>query len=165
MKKSPLENKIAEIARPVIEDMGLRLVAVNIVGQGGSFNVQIMAENPSTKTVSLDECAALSRSLSALLEVEDPIDGPYRLEVSSPGIDRPLLRIEDFADYQGFEAKVETDQPAENGQRKFRGRLKGVSEDMITIETDQGEAQIPFHNVIKAKLVLNDELINATSAT
>jgi len=95
--------------------------------------------------------------------VEDPIEGKYRLEVSSPGIDRLLIRLSDYEDYKGFDAKVESDTPAENGQRKFRGRIDGTKDNVICLKMDQGDAEIPFDTIIKAKLVLTDELIKATA--
>src|SRR5688572_7979945 len=126
MKATPLENRIADIVRPAIQDLGLELFCVRIIGEGGSRNVQIMAENPATKKLGIEECTQISKTVSALLDVEDPIDGTYRLEVSSPGIDRLLLTLEDFESYKGFEAKLETDVPSETGQKRFKGVLKGL---------------------------------------
>ncbi len=163
MKTTPLENKIADIVRPVIEDIGLSLFSVKIIGEGGSRNVQIMAEDPATKNLGVEQCAQVSRAVSAILDVEDPIDGHYRLEVSSPGIDRLLLTPEDFKTWEGFEAKLETDMPIETGQRRFKGVLKGIQDNIIRINTEQGEAEIPFANIAKAKLVLNDQLLKATA--
>ena len=161
MRASPLESRVAEIVSPVVIDMGLDLVCVKIVGDGGSRNVQIMAEDPQTRRLDIDKCAALSKAVSALLDVEDPIQGAYRLEVSSPGIDRPLVKLADFETYKGFEAKLETDMPNANGQRRFKGVLKGVKEENITLETEQGLEEIPFAALVKAKLVLSNDLINA----
>lgn len=163
MKTTPLESKIARIINPVVNDQGLELVCVKIVGEGGSLNVQIMAEDPKTKNLGLDECTKLSKAVSAVLDVEDPIQGAYRLEISSPGIDRPLTRLQDFENYTGFEARVETDMPNENGQKRFKGILKGLNGENILIETEQGSAEIPFGSVNKAKLLLTDELIKATA--
>jgi ribosome maturation factor RimP len=163
MRSTPLENKIADIARPAAQDMGLEIVAVKILGEGGGMNVQVLAENPATRNLGVEECTKLSKSLSALLDVEDPINGSYRLEVSSPGIDRPLVRLEDFETYKGFDAKLESDTPTLTGQRKFTGVLQGVNGDSVVIETDQGTAEIPFNNLNKAKLVLNEKLIKQTS--
>lgn len=165
MRATPLETRISEIVSPVVSDMGLDLVCVKIVGDGGSRNVQIMAEDPQTKRLDIDKCAALSKAVSAVLDVEDPISGAYRLEVSSPGIDRPLMRLEDFETYKGFEAKLETDMPNANGQRRFKGVLKGVKEENVAVETDQGLEEIPFAALVKAKLVLTDGLVKATQKT
>ena len=163
MKTTPLENKISEIARPVIEDMGLDLVCVKVIGEGGSRSVQIMAEDPKTRRLGIDDCTKLSKAISMVMDVEDPIEGAYRLEVSSPGIDRPLVREQDFEDFAGFEAKIETDTPAENGQKRFRGQIKGLKDGIVLLDTDTGEVEIPFGSLNKAKLVLTDELINATA--
>lgn len=158
---TPLENKIAEIARPVIEDLGFALVQVQMHNE----TLTIMAENAETKNLGVDDCAKISRAVSAALDVEDPIKGAYRLEISSPGIDRPLVRLEDFAAYNGFEAKLETKMPTETGQKRFRGVLKGLENETIKIETDQGLASIPFTALAKAKLVLTDELIKSKANT
>lgn len=163
MKSTPLESKITELAHPVAQDLGLEVVQVKIVGEGGSQNVQIMAEDPKTGRILLDDCAKLSRALSAVMDVEDPIDGEYRLEVSSPGIDRPLTRLKDFETYEGFDAKIESDTPNEIGQKRFRGILKGVKDEQILIDTDQGLAEVSFGSLTKAKLVLTDELIKKTA--
>lgn len=163
MRHSPLELKIAEITNPVIADLGFAPFCVKVIGQDGGQVVQIMAEDPATKRLGIDDCTKISRAVSAVLDVEDPIKGAYKLEVSSPGIDRLLIRLEDYERYTGFDAKVETDTPAENGQRKFRGIIKGVQGQSVEIETDQGPASIEFGTILKAKLVLSDELIKATA--
>jgi len=165
MKATPLEHKITQIAAPVAEDLGFAVLNVSITGDGGSKTVQILAEDPQTGRIGVDDCATLSRALSAVLDVEDPITGFYRLEVSSPGIDRPLLKPSDFEKYAGLEAKLETSLPTAEGQKKFRGRLQGLKEDgeTILIDTDQGEAEIDFDALAKAKLVLTDELIKKTA--
>jgi ribosome maturation factor RimP len=163
MKQTPLETKITNLITPVVADLGLELVSVRIIGEGGSRNVQIMAEDPKTKNLGVDQCASVSHAVSAILDVEDPIEGHYRLEVSSPGIDRLLLKPEDFARYAGFEARLETDAPIETGQKRFKGTLKGIENNIVTINTDQGEAAIPYGSIAKAKLVLTDALIKATA--
>ena len=163
MKTTPLENRITQIIEPVLKDLGLSLVAVKIIGEGGSRNLQVMAEDPITKNLGVEKCAEASKAVSAILDVEDPIEGAYRLEMSSPGIDRPLLKLEDFQAYEGFEAKLETDMPISTGQRRFKGVLRGVENGNIKINTDQGDAEIPFANIAKAKLVLNDKLLKATA--
>lgn len=163
MKVQPLEQKIADIARPVIEELGFELYCVKIAGEDGSTIVQIMAEDPATKRLGVDDCAKISREISTLMEVEDPINGKYRLEVSSPGIDRFLFKLEQFETYKGFEVKVESDTPAENGQRKFRGRIESINDNNVLLKTDQGDVEIPFNSMVKAKLVMTDELIKATA--
>lgn len=163
MRQTPLELKITNIVEPVVRDLGYALVLVKIVGEGGATAVQIMAENPETKTLPIDACASISRAISAVLDVEDPIKGRYNLEVSSPGIDRPLIRLQDFETYKGFEARIESDTTAENGQRKFRGILQGLDGDYIMISTEQGDAKIAYGSLTKAKLVLSEELIKKTA--
>ena len=162
MRLTPQEQRITDIATPVIEDLGFALICVKIASTDGAQNVQIMAEDPATGRLGVDDCAKISRALSATFDVEDPIKSAYRLEVSSPGIDRPLTREQDFETYNGYEAKVETETPNENGQRRFRGHIKGIKDGIIGMTTDQGEADIPFAEITKAKLVLTDELIKAT---
>lgn len=164
MKQTPLEKQIKDITTPVAEELGLEILYVQINGEGGAKTVQITAEDPETGRLGVDKCAQLSRESSTLLDVEDIISGAYRLEVSSPGIDRLLLRKKDFTKYAGSDIKLEANMPIETGQKRFRGILKGVNdEDIIEIETDEGTAHIEFDNVKKAKLVLTDELIKATA--
>lgn len=159
MKQSGIERKIAQLVEPVIQDKGYELVSLSLQGT----ILQIMAENPQTRKLGVDECATLSREISTLLEVEDPIKGHYRLEVSSPGIDRPLVRLQDFADFAGFEAKIEISPPHE-GQKRFRGRIKGIENNDVMLETDKGLIGLPFEGIEKAKLVLTDELIKHTAS-
>lgn len=163
MKPTPLESKIATFTDPVITDLGYAPFCVKVTGDNGAHTVLIMAEDPETKRLGINDCTKISRAVSAVLDVEDPIKGAYKLEVSSPGIDRMLLRLEDFVAYKGFEAKVETDTPAENGQRKFRGIVADIEGEKITINTDEGTAEIDFGTIVKAKLLMNDDLIKATA--
>lgn len=164
MRYTPLEEKIAKLAAPVIEDLGFSLHRVKITGEDASSNVQIMAEEPDTKNLGVDDAAKISRALSAVFDVEDPINGAYRLEVSSPGIDRMLISEADFENYKGFEAKIETLTPREDGQKRWRGVINGIESGKILVSTeDQGDVEIPFAALAKAKLVLTDELIKATA--
>lgn len=163
MRYTPLEKKIVDLADPVVQDLGFALHTVKIVGQESSYTVQIMAEDRETKNLKVDDAAKISRAISAVMDVEDPINGAYRLEVSSPGIDRQLIHENDFEEYTGFEAKLECSVPAENGQKKFRGILNGLKDGKILITTDQGDAEIPYSSLVKGKLVLTDELIKATA--
>lgn len=165
MKTTPLEARILALTAPVAQDLGLEVVCVRMIGEAGSRNLQIMAENPATRKLGIDECTKLSKAVSAVLDVEDPIEGAYRLEVSSPGIDRPLVRLQDFENYKGYEARLETDMPNANGQKRFRGRIKDVDGEIISVNTEQGEVQIPFGSLSKAKLILTDDLINGTAAS
>lgn len=152
-------ERIEEQITPTLEDMGFRLVRVNLSG-GKYLKLQIMAERAETGTISIDDCADISRAVSALLDVDDPIKDAYELEVSSPGIDRPLVRPDDFERYAGFDAKVEMNRPVE-GQRRFKGRLKGLDGDAVLVETDNGEARLPFADIQKAKLLMTDALLEA----
>lgn len=163
MRYTPFEQKIAKIVQPVIEDLGFSFHHIQITGETGANVVQVMAEDPATKNLGVDDAAKISRAISAVMDVEDPINGAYRLEVSSPGIDRMLVKAEDFEDYKGFDAKLETTIPAENGQKKFRGVLGGIKDEKILVTTDQGDVEIPLSALAKAKLVLTDELIKATA--
>lgn len=161
MKQSALEEKLTGLFAPAIEDRGLRLVCVRVFGESGTSTIQVMAENPSTRKLGVDDCAKISREIAALLDVEDIMKDAYRLEVSSPGIDRPLVSLQDFADFSGFEAKIEIDPPLE-GRKRFKGRLKGTDDGKIMIDTEHGAVALPFAAINKAKLVLTDELLSST---
>ncbi len=163
MRYTPLEQKIANLVTPVIEDLGFSFHTIKITGENEAMGVQVMAEDPQTKNLGVDDAAKISRAISAVMDVEDPINGAYRLEVSSPGIDRLLISQNDFESYKGFDAKLETTTPAENGQKKFRGIIGGIKENKILVSTDQGDIEIPYPSLAKAKLVLTDELIKATA--
>ncbi|NND41438.1 MAG: ribosome maturation factor RimP [Boseongicola sp.] len=158
--KTNIDRRLAEIITPVIEDMGFELVRVRLMG-GNSKTLQIMAEKHSGG-IEVDDCAEISTAVSATLDVEDPIEDAYMLEVSSPGIDRPLTRLKDFEAWVGYVAKLETEQQID-GRKRFKGVLQGVegSEVLVEIEVN-GEAQtigVQFDWLTDAKLVLTDELI------
>lgn len=166
LKETGLEAELASLAEPVLQDLGFRLVRVKISGRDGK-TVQIMAERPDG-TINIDDCEAISRQLSPLLDVNDVVDGAYRLEISSPGIDRPLVRPSDFEDWAGHEAKVELKEPVE-GRRRFRGELEGFEDGEVRIKVDikdVGETVIgiPVAIVSEAHLVLTDELVRAALA-
>ncbi len=162
MARSQLELKVKEIISPAIEEMGYRVVAVEMGQEGNMPLLQIMAEDPETGLISLDACADISREASALLDVEDPISSAYRLEVSSPGIDRPLFTVEDFEKYQGFETKLELDTPVDTGQKKFRGTVIGTKNNTVLFKADNTDYEFEIGNIAKAKLILTDELIKKT---
>jgi ribosome maturation factor RimP len=166
MKASIQERKIAQIIAPTVSDLGYDLIQVRVLGSAKLQTLQIIAENPDTGTLDLDGCTAVSRAISAVLDVEDPIAGAYQLEVSSPGIDRPLTRPQDFAKHVGYEMTLETEIPvAENGQKRFRGKLTGFANDEITILADDGQdIRVALEDVAKAKLVLTDELVKQSLA-
>ncbi|MGF1595166.1 MAG: ribosome maturation factor RimP [Kiloniellaceae bacterium] len=157
------EGKAAEVERliaPAIEAMGYDIVRVQL-GGGDRLRLQIMAERRADGRMNVDDCAEVSRAAAAILDVEDPIDSAYTLEVSSPGIDRPLTRLADFDRFAGFEARVETGQPVD-GRRRFRGKLVGIRDGDIVMLCDDNEICLPFADLLKAKLVLTDELIAAS---
>jgi len=155
----PLAERIAERIEPTIIDLGFELVRVQLTGDVDRC-LQIMAEPVDGRTMTVDDCATISRALSAVLDVDDPIDGPYRLEISSPGLDRPLVRLKDYGRFQGFEAKVELQSPID-GRKRFRGILGAPEQANITIEVDGQEFRFAFDDIHRAKLVLTDELIKA----
>lgn len=156
---TPMEDRLRNILEPAIEGLGFDLVRISVQGKNRP-TLQVMAERPD-RTMAVADCETLSREISAILDVEDPIAGQYVLEVSSPGIDRPLTRLKDFRDFKGFEARLQTAVP-QDGQRRFKGRLIEVKGDLIKIDTQEGEKQLEFNAIEKAKLVLTDELIAAS---
>jgi ribosome maturation factor RimP len=147
---------MAEIITPVIEDMGYELVRVRLMS-GKESTLQIMADRPQGG-IEVDDCSKISHALSAVLDVEDPILEPYTLEVSSPGIDRPLTRLKDFEMFEGYEAKIETDELID-GRRRFKGALAGVEGEEVLINVDEGTIGLQFDWLSDAKLVLTDDLI------
>ncbi len=154
-----LPARIAAVAEPVLADFGYRLVRVHVSGRDGC-TVQIMAERPDG-TFTIDDCEAVSRALSPALDVEDPIRGGYRLELSSPGIDRPLVRRSDFARHVGHEAKIEMAVMLE-GRKRFRGEIVDVEGDNALIRMRDAPAQIvslPIAEMAEAKLMLTDALV------
>lgn len=159
--KTAIDRRMAEIVGPVIEGMGFELVRVRLMSSTKSKTLQIMAERPEGG-IEVDECAEISTAVSAILDVEDPIEDEYTLEVSSPGIDRPLTRLKDFATFEGYEAKIETTEMID-GRRRFKGMLAGVEGDEVLLTLDeQGEevtVGLNFDWLSDAKLVLTDELI------
>jgi len=149
-------SHLEPILAPAIEAAGYRLVRLRLMG-GKTKTLQIMAERPDG-TMNVEDCARLSRALLDFLEREDPLEGDYELEVSSPGIDRPLTRLMDFARYAGHEVKVELTVPVE-GRRRFRGLLLGLEGNDIAIESQGARMHFPFRAIAEAKLVLTDKLI------
>jgi ribosome maturation factor RimP len=160
-------DKLAAIIEPEAQALGFDLVRVAWFDRGGDGSdeptLQIMAERPDTRQLVIDDCAALSHRISDLFDELDPIEEAYRLEVSSPGIDRPLTRLKDFTDWVGHEAKVDVNEAIEN-QKRFRGNLAGVENDSISITDRTGATHIiAFSNIHSAKLVLTDRLIASTA--
>lgn len=160
MKLSPLERKVEKLVAPPIQEMGYELVTVKLEDNGKSPTLLIMVEEPDNGHLSIDDCAKISRSLTTLLDVEDPINGPYSLQVSSPGMDRPLVKRKDFERFSGEQIKLETVMAIEN-QKRFKGMLEGYQEesDCIRIKTDEKIQDIQFDNVKKANLAITDEML------
>jgi len=159
-----LDARIAHIVAPALLAMGYRLVRVLVSGRDGC-TVQIMAERPDG-TMTVDDCEAVSRNIAPLLDVEDPIDRAYRLEVSSPGIDRPLVRRSDFERGTGHLAKIELRRPLD-GRKRFRGTLAGLTDDTVRLRSaeaggSESEVALPLDDIVEARLVLTDALIEAT---
>lgn len=154
--KAAIDRRMAEIITPVIEDLGYELVRVRLMS-GKAAMLQIMADKPEGG-IEVDGCAEISNAVSAVLDVEDPITDPYTLEVSSPGIDRPLTRLKDFEAFEGYEVKLETAEMID-GRKRFKGMLAGVEGDEVLINVDEGTIGLKFDWLSEAKLVLTDELI------
>jgi ribosome maturation factor RimP len=154
--KTAMDRRLAEIVEPVIADMGFELVRIRLMG-GATPTLQIMAERADGR-IEVDDCAEISTAVSAVLDVEDPIVDAYTLEVSSPGIDRPLTRLKDFDDFEGYDARLETTELIE-GRKRFRGLLAGVQDDEVLINVDEGTVGLKFDWLADAKLVLTDDLI------
>ena len=155
---------IADLAEPVLEELGFRLVRVKVSGRDGG-TVQIMAERPNGE-MTVEDCATISRRLSPVLDAYDPMPGQYRLEISSPGIDRPLVRPSDFALWAGHEAKVELKELVD-GRKRFRGLIEGVVKDEVRLRIElEGKAEpvtigLPFSLINEAKLVADIESFKA----
>ncbi|CAN5638071.1 ribosome maturation factor RimP [soil metagenome] len=160
--KTAIDRRVAGIAAPVIEGLGYELVRLRLMG-GKRALLQIMAERPAGG-IEVEDCAKISRAVSAALDVEDPIASEYTLEVSSPGIDRPLTRLKDFERWEGYEARIETAEPID-GRRRFKGVLAGVEAGEVLIEIDEGTIGLDFETLSEAKLVLTDALIAESLAS
>ncbi len=158
---SRAESDVARLVIPILDALGYDLVRVKM-SQVGRPTLQIMAERRDGAGTTIDDCAKISRAVSTLLDVESPLPGNYMLEISSPGIDRPLVRPGDFARFAGREVKITTRDPIE-GRKRFRGRLLGMSEGSVCIAVEDGQKEIPLDNIAGAKLALSDELIAAAN--
>ena len=154
--KAAIDKRLAEIVQPVIEGMGYELVRLRLMS-GTKTTLQVMADRPDGG-IEVDDCAKISTAISAVLDVEDPIEDEYALEVSSPGIDRPLTRLKDFDMWADHEAKIETSELID-GRRRFKGQLRGTDGDEVLIEIPEGTIGLQFDWLTDAKLVLTDELI------
>ena len=166
LRETGLAAEFAQIVEPVLEGLGFRLVRVLVSGNVERI-VQIMAEKPAG-SINVDDCETISKNLSPVLDVADPLSGKYRLEVSSPGIDRPLVRPSDFEDWSGHEAKIETKEPVD-GRKRFKGMLEGFEDGEVRIAAEAGSLGIqhlgfPVNLIADAKLVLTDDLIREALA-
>ncbi len=161
-KATELESsdRVADLIAPTVEDLGFDLVRVIVRGKNQPV-LEIMAEPLDGQPMTVEGCAAISRAVSALLDVDDAMPGPFTLEVTSPGIDRPLVRLGDFERFTGFEAKVEMARPVD-GQRRFRGRLLGIDGDRVRLLVDDATRELVYADIQRAKLVLTDELLAQT---
>ncbi len=155
---------LTRMIEPHAEAMGLSLVRVAMFGGTSDPTLQVMAERPDTRQLVIEDCAELSRRISETLDIEDPIEHAYRLEVSSPGIDRPLTRLQDFADWAGFDARMKLVEPVD-GRKQFDGRLDGVDGEIVRFVAAKSGALVTVNigNIGSAKLLLTDKLIAATA--
>ena len=154
---------IAGLIEPEVKRLGYDLVRVMMIGGASDPTLQVMAERHDTRQLDLADCEKLSRSLSELLDRDDPIDGSYRLEVSSPGIDRPLTRPADYSDWAGHDARITLAEPRD-GRKQFTGKLEGIDEGVVRLIDKEGQAHdLPLEAISSAKLVLTDKLIQATA--
>jgi len=159
-------NDVAGLTKqiePEVKSLGYELVRVAMIGGTSDPTLQVMAERPDTRQLDLSDCETISRRLSEWLDANDPIEGGFRLEVSSPGIDRPLTRLNDFADWAGHEARI-TLRDQRDGRKQFAGTLEGVEGDNVKLTDKSRQAHVlPFSDIASAKLLLTDKLINATA--
>jgi ribosome maturation factor RimP len=151
-------NEIARIIEPSLEAMGYRLVRLMQTGGLKRPTLQVMAERLDEAPMTVEDCAQISRSVSALLDIADPIAGAYLLEVSSPGIDRPLVRPEDYDRFAGFDARIELHDPLD-GRKRFKGKLLGRAGEEVRLVAESGEVRLPLAAIARAKLILTDDLI------
>ena len=150
-------DRIEKIIQPTIKNLGFNIVRVLLSGDHNP-RLQIMVEPLDERAMNVDDCAAISRAVSALLDVEDPVSSSYTLEVSSPGLDRPLVSLQHFERFAGYEARIETAM-AIDGRKRFRGRLVGIEGDNVLLQVDKNEWVFPFPDIQKAKLIVTDEML------
>ncbi|THD60721.1 ribosome maturation factor RimP [Phenylobacterium sp.] len=158
--KTAEDQGLLELLDPVAEAAGYAIVRLRLMGGEHARRLQVMAERPEDGDMNVEDCARLSRAISEVMDAADPIAGEYTLEVSSPGVDRPLTRLADFATYEGHEARLELDRLAE-GRKRFKGVLAGVEDEAVAIdlEGEEATALVPFAWITEAKLVLTDKLL------
>ena len=152
-----LSGPIEGLLAPTIEDLGFAIVRVRMLGERQT-KLQVMVEHHDGKPTGVDDCADISRAISAVLDVAEPIAGAYTLEVSSPGIDRPLVRRQDFDRFAGHEAKVKTRRPID-GRKRFRGRIIGIAGDVVQVLVEGAVVDLPYDDIAQAKLVFTEDLL------
>lgn len=155
-------RRVEKMIEPALADMGFELVRVQMFGSNRP-TLQVMAERADDSPMTVEHCAEISHAVSTLLEVEDPIRGAYTLEVSSPGVDRPLVRPKDYERFAGYAARIEM-HGLIDGQRRFQGRILGFTDGVVRLDTKGGEMELPIDDIQHAKLVLTDELLAAAAA-
>jgi len=160
MRQTPLEEQVYALCVGLVESMGYDIVRVKLADMMGRRTLQFMIERKDGAMLQVEDCTDVSHAVSALLDVEDPITGAYDLEVSSPGVDRPLTRRKDFEMYAGFEAKLESVLPV-NSRKRYRGMLRGVEGNDVVMFVDGTEYRIALDNVAESKLIMNDALMKA----
>ena len=154
---------LERLIEPEVNRLGYDLVRVMMIGGSSDPTLQVMAERADTRQLDIVDCEKISRRLSDMLDLADPIAGSYRLEVSSPGIDRPLTRLKDYKDWTGHEARIRLSEPHE-GRKQFSCTIQGIEGEEILIVTKEGDAHaLPFSGIASAKLILTDKLIQATA--
>jgi ribosome maturation factor RimP len=153
-------NALEERLTPVVAELGYEIVRLKLIGGSRRPTLQVMADRIDETTMNVDDCARVSRAIEPVLDVVDPVAGEYALEVSSPGIDRPLVRVKDFARWAGHEVKVELAKPVD-GRKRFTGRLQGIEGDHVTVVTAEAPVSFTLAEIASAKLVLTDALIEA----
>ena len=153
---------VTKLIEPEVKALGFDLVRVAMTGGRSDPTLQVMAERPDTRQLDLEDCQAISRRISDLLDEKDPIEGSYRLEVSSPGIDRPLTRKSDYADWAGHEARIKLAETL-GGAKQVSGVVQGIDNGIVLVSTPKGNREIPFESIASAKLLLTDKLITATA--
>lgn len=156
-------DALTKLIEPEAQALGFALVRVAMFGGKSDPTLQVMAERPDTRQLDIADCEALSRRISELFDTVDPIEEAYRLEVSSPGIDRPLTRLKDFEDWAGFDARIKLAEPLD-GRKQFESRLLGLEGDTVKVYAERvGEIAIPYGQIASAKLILTDALLKATA--
>lgn len=163
MLRQRVEAQVADLVTPILAGLAYELVRVQLAGSRGGLTLQLMAERQDGRAMQVEDCRVITQGVDAPLDEADLIPGAYALEVSSPGIDRPLTRPKDYQNWTGFEAKITLEEPLD-GRKNFRGLLRGLQNDTVQLQADGKNFALPLARIVKAQLVLTDELIKATAA-